>query len=132
MNISNDVNTTRPKIKSISPQLVVADLERSLNFYTGELGFEIDFRYEDFYAGIIREGYTIHLKSGSPTVEERANRLENEHLDLVFSVGNIQDLFIAIKSSSVIIVQPLREMPYGMEFYITDPDGYILGFIEEK
>jgi len=25
------------------------------------------------------------------------------------------------------IIEPLREMPYGREFYITDPDGYILG-----
>jgi hypothetical protein len=24
----------------------------------------------------------------------------------------------------------LRHMPYGTEFYIRDPDGYILGFIE--
>ena len=25
---------------------------------------------------------------------------------------------------------PLRNMPYGREFYIRDPDGYILGFIQ--
>ena len=25
---------------------------------------------------------------------------------------------------------PLREMPYGVEFYIRDPDGYILGFVQ--
>jgi len=132
LNISDDVNATHPKIKSISPQLVVADLERSLDFYTGELGFKIEFLYEDFYASIISDGYTIHLKSGSPTVEERENRRKNEDLDLVFSVGNIDGLFEVIKNSSVIIVQPPREMPYGHEFYIADPDGYILGFIEEK
>ena len=111
---------------------MVADLERSLNFYTRELGFEIGFRYEDFYAGIIREGYTIHLKSGTPTAEERESRRKNEDLDLVFSIEDIDNLFEVIKSRSVVIVQPLREMPYGREFYITDPDGYILGFIEEK
>ncbi|MDB5139443.1 MAG: ble 2 [Mucilaginibacter sp.] len=124
------MNTTYPKIKKMSPLFVVADLERSLDFYTRELGFEIDFRYEDFYAGIIRDSYTVHLKLGSTAIEERANRRENEHLDLVFSVEDIQSLFEAIKSRPVIIVQPLREMPYGSEFYITDPDGYILGFIE--
>jgi hypothetical protein len=32
--------------------------------------------------------------------------------------------------SEVIIVQPLRAMPYGKEFYIADPDGYILSFLE--
>ena len=25
---------------------------------------------------------------------------------------------------------PLRKMPYGTEFYVRDPDGYILGFIQ--
>ena len=29
-------------IKSISPQLLVADIERSLRFYTSELGFVSD------------------------------------------------------------------------------------------
>jgi catechol 2,3-dioxygenase-like lactoylglutathione lyase family enzyme len=126
------MNITYPKIKKMSPQFVVADLERSLNFYTRELGFEIDFLYEDFYAGIIRDGYTVHLKSGEPGIEERANKQKNEDLDLVFSVKDIHNLFEAIKSRSVIIVQSLREMPYGHEFYIADPDGYILGFMEEK
>ncbi len=116
----------------MSPQFVVADLERSLDFYIRELGFDIDFRYEDFYAGISRDGYTLHLKSGSPAIEERANRRDNEHLDLVFSVDDIDGLFEAMKSRSPIIIRPLREMPYGREFYITDPDGYILGFMEEK
>jgi predicted enzyme related to lactoylglutathione lyase len=123
------MNAVYPKIKNMSPLFVVSDLEQSLDFYTQKLGFEIDFRYEDFYAGIIRDGYTIHLKSGSPAKEERANKLENEHLDLVFSVEDIHDLFNTIKSRTAMIVQPLREMPYGHEFYIADPDGYILGFL---
>jgi predicted enzyme related to lactoylglutathione lyase len=113
----------------MSPQFVVTDLKGSLDFYTRELGFEIDFRYEDFYAGIIKGDYTIHLKSGSPTIAERTNRHENEHLDLVLSVEDIDSLFESMKSCAIIITQPLREMPYGREFYISDPDGYILGFI---
>ncbi len=87
------MNPTYPIIKSISPQFVVANLERSLDFYTKELGFEIDFRYEDFYAGIIREGYSIHLKCGIPAIGERATKVKNEHLDLYFSVEDIHGLF---------------------------------------
>jgi predicted enzyme related to lactoylglutathione lyase len=124
------MNITYPKIKTMSPLFVVNDLERSLDFYTLELGFEIDFRYEDFYAGIIRNDHTLHLKCGSPVSDERLNKRENEHLDLYFSVEDIDSLFESMKSRPVNIVQPLREMPYGREFYITDPDGYILGFLE--
>jgi hypothetical protein len=25
---------------------------------------------------------------------------------------------------------PLRRMPYGVELYVRDPDGYVLGFVE--
>jgi predicted enzyme related to lactoylglutathione lyase len=124
------MTTTYPKIKSMSPQLLVTDLERSLDFYIQKLGFEIDFRYEDFYAGINRDGYTIHLKSGWPVFDERVNRLENEHLDLVFSVTDLDNLFESMKSLSVTIVQQMKVMPYGREFYIADPDGYVLAFLE--
>lgn len=123
------MNTIYPKIKSVSPQLVVADLDSSLDFYIRNLGFEIDFHYENFYVGIIRDKYTIHLKLGDPDIKERANNAESEHLDLVFSVDDIVEFFEAIKSRSITIVQPLREMPYGLEFYITDPNGYLLGFV---
>jgi catechol 2,3-dioxygenase-like lactoylglutathione lyase family enzyme len=124
------MKTVYPKIKSMSPLFVVADLEQSLDFYTQKLGFEIDFRYEDFYVGIVRDGYTLHLKSGSPPSEERANKRKNEHLDLYFSVEEIHNLFESMKSRPITIIQSLRQMPYGREFYIADPDGYILGFLE--
>ena len=114
----------------MSPLFVVANLEQSIDFYTQKLGFEIDFRYEDFYAGITRDGFSIHLKSGYPANEERTSRRHSEHVDITFAVTDIHDLFEAIKSRQVIIVQTLRQMPYGNEFYIADPDGYILSFLE--
>jgi catechol 2,3-dioxygenase-like lactoylglutathione lyase family enzyme len=126
------MNTLFPKIKKMSPQLIVADLERSLDFYIRVLGFAVDFRYEDFYAGIIRDGFSIHLKSGKPGAEERATRLAEEHLNLMFSVADIGDLFEAMQNRPVTVIQPLRQMPYGREFYLADPDGYLLGFVEDK
>jgi catechol 2,3-dioxygenase-like lactoylglutathione lyase family enzyme len=35
-------------IKRMSPQFLVADINRSIDFYTKQLGFEVAFRYEDF------------------------------------------------------------------------------------
>jgi uncharacterized glyoxalase superfamily protein PhnB len=115
----------------MSPQLVVADIDRSIEYYSKNLGFEIEFRYEDFYAGIIKDGYSIHLKSGKPSIEIRKNKRENEHLDIVFSVNNIEPLFEELSNKFVEINQSLRTMPYGKEFYLTDPDGYIIAFIEQ-
>ena len=119
------------KIKKMSPQLLVTDIEYSLEFYTKKLGFDIDFRYEDFYAGIIKDGCSIHLKSGKPSIEERKNKRNNEDLDIVFSVEGIESLYEEFVNRSVEIIQPLRHMPYGKEFYVADPDGYIISFLEE-
>jgi catechol 2,3-dioxygenase-like lactoylglutathione lyase family enzyme len=69
---------TYSKIKKMSPQLLVADIDGSIEFYTKKLGFEIDFRYEDFYSGISKDGFSIHLKVGKPSIEDRQNRRNNE------------------------------------------------------
>lgn len=121
---------TSSKIKQMSPQILVADINRSIEFYTKKLGFTLGFRYEDFYAGIIKDGYSIHLKSGIPSSELRKNKRENEDLDIVFSVEDVEYLYNEFVSRSVEITQPLCERPYGKEFYIADPDGYILAFLE--
>lgn len=126
------MTTTNSKIKKMSPQFLVGDIERSIKFYTQVLGFGLDFRYEDFYAGIIKDGCSIHLKTGNYSTEERKSKKLNEDLDIVFSVDEVEALFEDLSNKSVEIVQPLREMPYGKEFYIADPDGYIIAFISEK
>lgn len=114
----------------MSPQLLVADIEHSIEFYTKKLGFEVDFRYDDFYAGISKDGCSIHLKSGNPSLEERQSKRKNEDLDIVFSVDNIESLHEELLHRSVEVIQPLRHMPYGKEFCVVDPDGYIISFLE--
>ena len=122
---------TQSKIKKMSPQFLVTDIEHSIDFYIKKLGFDLEFRYEDFYAGIIKDGFSIHLKSGKLSIEERKSKKENEDLDIVFSVEAIEDLYEEFVNKSIEIIQPLCDRPYGKEFYIADPDGYILAFLEE-
>jgi len=115
----------------MSPQFLVNDIEHSIEFYKKKLGFEVAFRYEDFYAGIIKDGHSIHLKCGKPSIEERKRKRENVDLDIVFSVEGVEDLYEELVNRTVEIIEPLCERPYGREFYIADPDGYILAFLEE-
>ncbi|HTJ12643.1 MAG TPA: VOC family protein [Dinghuibacter sp.] len=105
-------------IKTMSPQLLVADLEWAITFYTEKLGFRLDFRYEDFYAGIVKDGVSIHLKCGEG----------RKDFELTFSVPDVEGAYAAL--DGVTIAQPLREMPYGKEFYIADPDGNVLAFLQ--
>ncbi|MGE8291103.1 MAG: VOC family protein [Sphingobacterium sp.] len=62
---------------------------------------------------------------------ERQNKRNNEDLDLLFSVDKIEDLYEEMLSKSIEFIQSLRKMDYGKEFYVLDPDGYIIGFLKE-
>ena len=119
---------TESKIKSIAPQFLVADLERALDFYMNKLGFEKSFQYEDFYAGVIRDDQIIHLKLAD--LEDLPQPKGKDHLDVNCAVEGIEALYEECTSLAVEMRQTLREMPYGREFYIADPDGNVLGFVE--
>jgi len=119
------------RIKKMSPQLLVTDIKRSVEFYVKKLGFEVDFRYDDFYVGIIKDGWSIHLKMGKPSIEVNKSKRANEDLDIIFSVNEIERLYEELSNKSVEFVLSLRDMPYGKEFYVADPDGNILAFLEE-
>src|SRR5258708_25455295 len=106
--------STASVLKKMSPQLPVANIEHSIEFYTKKLGFSLDFRYEDFYAGIVKDGHSIHLKCGVTSGNNTKNR---EDLEITFSVDSIERLYTETLSKSIEIVQPFREMPYGREIY---------------
>lgn len=114
----------------MSPQLVVGDLEKSIRFYTEQLGFTVNFRHEDFYAGLGCVEHSIHLKAGSPSQEEIARRKENGDVALTFGVTDLDGIYETILSKDIEVTQPLRKMPYGRDFYISDPDGHILAFLD--
>ena len=117
--------TPSPMIKKMSPQLLVTDLDGSIEFFTQKLGFTVEFRYEDFYVGLVKDGCSIHLKQGYAPVEKNA-----EKLDILFSVDDIEDVYADLVAKTIEIRQRLRAMPYGKEFYVADPDGHIFAFVE--
>lgn len=120
------------KINQITPLLLVRNLEQAVTFYMKQLGFTVAFRYEDFYAGIEKNGHSIHLKTDYNASKEERVKSNNEELDLLFSVPDVAAVFEEILKKDVEIVQPLREMPYGNEFYIADPDGHVIAFVGQS
>ncbi len=121
------------QITGIAPQFLVDDLDRAIAYYRDCLGFELDFKYESFYAGVKRDGFAIHLKQAAKLAADRAHRKQNEHLDAYIAVSGIRDLFRELQSRSAVVIRPLEERPWAcMDFYVEDPDGYILCFSEQK
>jgi len=73
--------------------------------------FNLDFRYADYYAGIVKDSYSIHLKVSKYSIEERENRKNNEDPEIIFSVSGIEGLYEELSNKSVELAQSLRAMP---------------------
>lgn len=120
-------------LTGIAPQFLVDDLDRAIAYYCSKLGFELDFKYQSFYASVSRDGFAIHLKCAPKLAAEREHRKSNEHLDAYISVAGIRDLFSELETRGANVISPLEEKPWAcVEFYIEDPDGYVLCFSELK
>lgn len=120
-----------PTIRTVAPQFLVNNLANAIAFYEDRLGFTTDFVYGDFYACVSRDGAPIHLKCAPMLDAERAHRKAGEHLDAFVAVSGIGALHDEMVGRGATITKPLGERPWGtLDFYVEDPDGYILCFSE--
>jgi catechol 2,3-dioxygenase-like lactoylglutathione lyase family enzyme len=118
-------------LTSIAPQFLADDLDRAITYYCDKLGFELDFKYQEFYASVSRDGFAIHLKHGPRLPAEIEHRKQNEHLDAYVSVSGIRDLFGELQTRGANVVKPLEQRPWAcVDFYVEDADGHVLCFSE--
>ncbi len=118
-------------VTSAIAQLRTTDLEASINFYVDKLGFELEFRYEDFYAGIRVGDSFFHLKlvdDKDPSIPFVA---AGEHLHLFFPTDNVDELAETLTARGVALKTPVTETPWGTkQFYLEDNQGHVLAFSE--
>ncbi len=120
-------------LTGIAPQFLVDDLDRAITYYRDKLGFDLDFKYQSFYAAVTRDGFAIHLKCARKALADREHRKQNEHLDAYISVTGIRDLFGELEERGAKLIKRLEERPWAcVDFYVEDPDGYILCFSEQN
>jgi catechol 2,3-dioxygenase-like lactoylglutathione lyase family enzyme len=124
------MNDAQGRLTYIAPVLRVRDLKRSLAFYRDQLGFGLDFCYEEFYASVSRDGCHLHLQCATPALRDQVAFERAELIDVCVVVQNVEALSSTFASARVPFTVPLRHMPYGVEFYVRDPDGYVLGFVQ--
>ncbi len=131
--MSTPASQTATHLTAIAPQFLVDDLDRAIAYYRDQLGFALDFQYQSFYAAVTRDGIAIHLKCAPKSAADREHRKQNEHLDAYIAVRGIRGLFSELKTRGAQVFKPLEERPWGcLDFFIEDPDGYILCFSEQN
>jgi len=123
---------TRPAFTQLAPVLRVADLGRALAYYRDALGFEVEFVHAAFYAGLHRDGCRLHLKRAAPTPRDQRAFEAEQHVDVCVGTGDADALQARLLANGADIALPLREMPYGREFHVRDPDGHVLGFVQPR
>ena len=120
--------STHPRVTSFAPQFLVDDLARSIEFYE-RLGFAFAEPWEGFYAIGTVDGLEVHLKEAPKHEADRRFRREHEHLDAAAGVAGIEVFYQRCVSNDVKIVKALAPTEWGtQDFYIEDPDGYIIAF----
>lgn len=120
--------TIKTRLTSFAPQFLVANLERSTAYYR-KIGFSFDEPWGGFYAIGQMDGLEVHLKEAPRNEAERKWRRDNEHLDAAAGVDGIEAFYERCVANEVTIIKPLANTPWGTkDFYIEDPDGYIVSF----
>jgi uncharacterized glyoxalase superfamily protein PhnB len=116
------------------PQLFVADIKASCDFFTQRLGFSVEFLYGEppFYGQVRRDGASINLRSVDRPVIDPDLRDRESLLSASLTVGtsdHIKQLFIEFQAAGVSFFQTLRKEPWGARnFIVKDPDGNLLLF----
>jgi catechol 2,3-dioxygenase-like lactoylglutathione lyase family enzyme len=128
----------KPTLNSLSPNLIAANVNRSVDFYTRELGFTL-------VASVPETGTYNWAMVQRDTVTMMFQTLESIHEDMpslkITGKGSIGTFFIKMKGidqlladlkGKVEIPLDMRTTFYGMkEFAVKDPDGYLLVFAED-
>ena len=122
------MRTMKPRVTSFAPQFLVDNLERSIAYYQ-KMGFTFGEPWEGFYAIGAVDGLELHLKEAPRNDADRQHRRDNDHLDASAGVDGIESFYERCIANGVTIVKALTATPWGTkDFYVEDPDGYIIGF----
>lgn len=126
--------SSRAVIAGAEPQLFVADIKASCEFFTGKLGFAVAFTYGEppFYAQVKRDGARINLRCVERPVIDADHRDREQLLSASLTVATaeqIEALFLEFQAAGVMFFQTLRREPWGArDFILRDPDGNLLLF----
>jgi uncharacterized glyoxalase superfamily protein PhnB len=126
-----------PHFTKLTPNLLVAKVERSLAFYVDTLGFTRGMTVPDesplVFASVTSGGVEIFFNDAATAVKEYpafTGRPIGATGTLYVETQGVDALHDRLKAS-VKIAMPLVNQFYGTrEFAIEDPDGYVITFAE--
>jgi catechol 2,3-dioxygenase-like lactoylglutathione lyase family enzyme len=126
------------------PELDVADLDKSLAFYVGGIGFKILYeRPEERFAFLDFEGAQLMLEEAKgPGRRVRTALLERPFgrgVNFQIAVADVDALHERVRQAGVDPIIPMEIRWYrrddaelgNKQFWVADPDGYVLRFFSD-
>ena len=123
------------ELKSLTPNLMVKNVNETLEYYTNILGFTLLQTVPEkgiFDWGFVKSGNVILMFQKDTSIKAEYKELENYEkggaLTLYIQVEDLQKWYKTIKDKANII-NPMHKTFYGAnEFAIMDINGFILTF----
>ena len=105
----------------------ISNVDLSIEYYTGVLGFIVDFRYRDL-AGLEYDSILIYLSGPG----QDAKKTIGQGSVYIFC-DEVDQYFLDISARGALIEIAIDDRSYGMrDFAIKDPDGNFLTFGKRK
>jgi uncharacterized glyoxalase superfamily protein PhnB len=131
------------KYRKLTPNLVVTNVEASINFYRNVLGFQLGFTVPDtppyVFGSVVSEegaadGVEIFFNDQKAVAEDYpalGAKPIGGSLTLFIEVEGIEEVLAAVTNAGAKITMPLKEQFYGMrEFAFEDPEGWVVTLAE--
>jgi catechol 2,3-dioxygenase-like lactoylglutathione lyase family enzyme len=128
MSAENGTDATAPNTSTLSITLTVNDLQKSLQFYTEGLGFEVHERHES--EGVLRfvmiESGEVHLGLGQDDFAKGRDREKGVGMRLWITTSkDLNSLANRARGAGIVLDREPEALPWGaMAFAVTDPDGF--------
>ena len=114
-------------ISGVIPQLRTTDLKSSISFYTTKLGLQLEFQYQDFYAGIRAGNQVFHLKLVDQKDPSIQFVKDGEHFHLYLQTDDVVSTAAALKANGVTLVKDVHDTPWETrEVVINDDQGHTI------
>lgn len=116
--------TDAPSFREPFPILYVADVARSIRFYTESLGFDVSYRWP-------KEGETVfaflRLDPLGIAVSQRRAEHEGRDFELCLYTDDANAAAEQLRNAGAEEVQPPQDEPWGeRRTYFRDPDGNLV------
>ncbi len=128
------------KLNSLTPNLMVSDVEETIEFYTDLLGFTLLRTVPEVGKldwAMVKRNDVLFMFQTIKSLKNDMPRLESEKpgggLTFYIKVDKITELHEELYHNEVEIISDLESTFYDtIEFSIVDVNGYVLTFSEEK